>query len=75
MSVYLGYVCMQHWREMYSTDLDKIGTKIVNYAYVRIALRGVLEDFKNQPHIQPSKRFFFHKKALKDVDKLFTCSL
>lgn len=47
---------------IYSTDLDKIGTKIVNYAYVRIALRGVLEDFKNQPHIQPSKRFFPIKK-------------
>lgn len=49
MSVYVGYVCMQYWRETYWTDLDKIGTKIVNYAYVRIALGGVLENFTNQP--------------------------
>lgn len=48
---------------MYLKDFVKIGTKIVNYTYVRIALGGVLEHFENQPHIlNPQNLFFFYFK-------------
>lgn len=60
-----AYVCMYAAQERtYLTDFDKIGTKIVNYTYVRIALGGVLEHFENQPHILNPQNFFFTLKDL-----------